>query len=73
LGSFAVAVYSQRVLPRYTAHLAIAAAGVHPLLLAAFIVDDGPLSLQGFSITAMPAFLFAWILGTALAMPRDAR
>jgi hypothetical protein len=45
------------VLPRYTAHLAIAAAAIHPLLLAAFIVQDGPLSLEGFSITGMPAFL----------------
>jgi hypothetical protein len=71
LGSFAVAVYVHRVLPRYTAHLAIAGAAIHPLLLAAFIVHDGPLSLQGFSITGMPAFLFAWILGTALAMPRE--
>jgi hypothetical protein len=70
LGSFAVAVYVHRVLPRYTAHLAIAGAAVHALLLAAFIVADGPLSLEGFSITGMPAFLFAWILGTALAMPR---
>jgi hypothetical protein len=70
LGSFAVAVYIHRVLPRYTAHLAIGGAAIHPLLLAAFIVHDGPLSLQGFSITGMPAFLFAWILGTALAMPR---
>ncbi|BCI84713.1 hypothetical protein MTY66_63380 (plasmid) [Mycolicibacterium sp. TY66] len=71
LGSFAAAVYRYRVLPRYTAHLAIAGAAVHPLLLAAFIVEDGPLSLQGLSITAMPAFLFAWILGTALGMPRQ--
>lgn len=70
LGSFAVAVYRHQVLPRYTAHLALAAAAVHPLLLAAFIVERGPLSLEGLSITAMPAFLFAWILGTASAMPR---
>jgi hypothetical protein len=73
LGSFAVAVYVHRVLARYTAHLAIAAAAIHPLLLAAFITHDGPLSLEGFSITGMPAFLFAWILGTALAMPRQAQ
>ena len=73
LGSFAVAVYLHRVLPRYTAHLAIAGAAIHTLLLAAFIVHDGPLSLEGFSITGMPAFLFAWILATALAMPRKTR
>ncbi|MFZ0835219.1 MAG: hypothetical protein WAM92_19505 [Mycobacterium sp.] len=42
LASFAIAVYVHRVLPRYTAHLAIAAAAVHPVLLAAFIVHDGP-------------------------------
>jgi hypothetical protein len=70
LAAFAIAVYAHRVLPRYTAHFAIAAAAAHPLLLAAFIAHDGPLSLEGFSITGMPAFLFAWILATALAMPR---
>lgn len=53
--------------------MALAAATIHPLLLVTFIVDDGPLSLEGFSITVMPAFLFAWILGTALAMPSDAQ
>lgn len=71
LGSFAVAVYTHRVLPRYTGHLAAAGAIVHPLLLMTFIVGEGPLSLEGISITAMPAFLFAWILGTALALPRN--
>jgi hypothetical protein len=73
LASFAVAVYAHRMLPRYTAHLAIAAAAAHPLLLAAFIAHDGPLSLEGFSITGMPALLFSWILATALAMPREAQ
>lgn len=72
-GSFAVAVYVHRVLPRYAAHLATAVAVIHPLLLAAFIVHDGPLSLEGFSITGMPAVLFAWIFGTAVAMPREAQ
>jgi hypothetical protein len=71
LGAFAAAVYRHRVLPRYTGHLALAAATVHPLLLVSFIVEDGRLSLEGLSITAMPAFLFAWILGTALGMPRQ--
>ena len=70
--SFAVAVYVHRVLPRYTAHLAIVAAAIHLLLLGAFVVHEGPLSLQGFSTTSgIPFFLFAWILGTALAMPRE--
>lgn len=73
LGSFAVAVYAHHVLPRYSAYLAFVGAAIHPLLLAAFIVDDGPLSMEGFSITAMPTFLFAWILATAVAMPRKAQ
>lgn len=71
LSSFAAAVFRYRALPRYTANLGAAAAAVHPLLLCAFIVQHGPLSLQGFSITAMPAFLFTWILGTALGVPRS--
>ena len=70
LGSYAAAVYGYGVLPRYTGHLAVAGAVTHPVLLATFIVRDGPMSLEGVSITAMPAFLFAWILGTAFAMPR---
>jgi hypothetical protein len=74
LGSFAVAVYRYRVLPRSTAHLAITAAAGHLLLLAAFIAHDGPLSLEGFLITwGIPILLFAWILRTALAMPRQPR
>ncbi|MBV8788130.1 MAG: hypothetical protein JOZ00_15750 [Mycobacterium sp.] len=71
LASFAIAVYTYQVLPRHTAHLAIAAAAAHPILLAAFIADNGPLSLQGLSTTTgIPIFLFAWILATGLAMPR---
>jgi hypothetical protein len=71
LGSFAVAVYRYRVLPRSTAHLAVVATAGHLLLLAAFIAHDGPLSLEGFLITwGIPVLLFAWILQTARAMPR---
>lgn len=70
LASFAVAVYVHRLLPTLTAHLAVAAAAAHVLLLAAFIVHDGPLSLEGFSITGIPALLWAWIFVTALAMRR---
>jgi hypothetical protein len=72
LASFAVAVYRYRILPPFTAHLAGAAAAAHLLLLVVFIAHDGPLSLEGFSITGIPALLWAWILVTALAMPREA-
>jgi hypothetical protein len=71
LSFFAAAVYRGGMLPRFTAHLAVAGAAAHVLLLAAFITHRGPLSLEGFSITGIPAFLWAWILVTALAMPRN--
>lgn|GEM_PF-5285196 len=71
LGAFVIAVYARQSLPVYAGHLALAAAVVHPVLLLTFVFRSGPLSLEGYSITAMPAFLFAWILGTALAMPRS--
>jgi hypothetical protein len=74
LGSFAVAVYVHRMLPLSSAHLAVVAAAAHVLLLAAFIAHDGPLSIEGLAITAgIPVLLFAWILRTALAMPREAQ
>jgi hypothetical protein len=69
---FAVAVYRQKMLSRFTAHLAVATAAAHVLLLVGFIAHAGPLSLEGFSITGIPALLWAWILTTALSMPREA-
>lgn len=71
LGAFAVAVYTRQVLPSYAGYLAIAAAVAHPFLLVTFIVRGGPLSLEGIATTVMPAFLVAWMIGTALAMPRS--
>jgi hypothetical protein len=72
LTSFAVAVYRQGMLPRFTARLAVATAAAHVLLLVGFIAHAGPLSLEGFSITGIPALLWAWILTTAPSMPREA-
>jgi hypothetical protein len=68
---FAVAVYRRKMLSRITAHLAVATAAAHVLLLVGFIAHAGPLSLEGFSITGIPALLWAWILTTALSMPRE--
>lgn len=71
LGAFAGAVYFYRALPRSTGHFASVAAVGHVLLIAAFVVPDGPFALQGFATTAgVPILLFAWILRTALAIPR---
>jgi hypothetical protein len=74
LASFAIAVYAHRMLPRSTAHIAVAAVAAHLLFLAVFIVRGGPLSLETFStIGLIPLFLFAWILATALAIPRETK
>lgn len=69
LGAFAIAAYtSNGLVPRATAHLAAVAAAAHVLLLLSFVTPDGPLSLEGFSITGIPALLWAWILVTALTL-----
>ncbi|WP_445167017.1 hypothetical protein ACTXG7_24840 [Mycolicibacterium sp. Dal123E01] len=74
LGAFAIAVYRHRVLPLSTAHVGIVAAAAHLFLIVGFIAHDGPLSLEGFLVTwGIPILLFAWILRTALAMPRNPR
>lgn len=66
LGCFAIAVYRHRVMRRSTAHVAVAAAVAHVLLLVAFIAQTGPLSLQGFLVVwGIPLLLFAWIGHTA--------
>jgi hypothetical protein len=71
-GSFAVAVYRCRVLRRSTAHLAAAAAAGHVVLLSAFVVPAGPLSLQGaLTVWVIPLLLFAWLGHTARAIRID--
>ena len=74
LGAFAALAYAtDGLVPRATAHLASVAAAAHVLLLLAFVVPDGPLSLEGFSITGIPALLWAWILASALTLQPGSR
>jgi hypothetical protein len=68
LFSYAALVFRAGQLPRWTAVLAALAASAHILLLASFLVTDGFVSLEGQVITAIPATLFAWIIGTSIAM-----
>lgn len=68
LGSYAALVLRDGHLPRWTALLAALAAAAHVVLLASFVVTDGFFSLEGHVITAIPATLFAWIIGTGIAM-----
>jgi hypothetical protein len=71
LGAYAHIVWRTGGLPVWTALLAALGAAAHVLLLASFFVSDGFLSLQGQIITAAPATLFIWVLGTAIALRRS--
>ena len=68
LGSYAVLVFRSTVLPRWTAWLGVVGALAHVALLASFVVSEGFFSLEGQVITAIPATLFTWIVGTSVAM-----
>ena len=68
LGSYAALVLRSTGLPRWTAWLGVVGALAHVALLASFVVSEGFFSLQGQVITAIPATLFAWIIGTGIAM-----
>jgi len=69
-GAFAMAIYRSEMLPRWTAHLALATAVAHVLLLGTMITTTAPLGLEDFGITGVPAFLWAWILLVALRLAR---
>lgn len=67
-GAYCALVWSTGRLPRWTAALAAIAAVAHVALLLSFVVRDGFFSLQGQVISAIPATLFVWILGTSIAL-----
>jgi hypothetical protein len=68
LGSYAAVVFRSNTLPRWTAWLGLVGAVAHVALLASFVVSEGFFSLEGEVITAFPATLFLWIIGTGIAM-----
>lgn len=70
LGSYAVQVFSDSRLPGWTAWVAVAAALAHLVLLASLVITSGFFSLEGGVIIAIPATLFAWILGTSIVLLR---
>ncbi len=73
LGSYAARAIRADTLPNWTASLAALAAVAHIALLASFLITDGFFSLEGGVIIAIPATLFAWILGTSVAMKAAVR
>lgn len=68
LGSYAVLIFRSTVLPRWTAWLGLIGALAHVALLASFVVSEGFFSLEGQVISALPATLFMWIIGTGITM-----
>lgn len=73
LGSYAALAFSAERVPAWTGWLAALAALAHVGLLASFLVRGGFFSLEGGVIIAIPATLFAWIVGTTVAMKAFAR
>jgi hypothetical protein len=70
LTAYAAVALTNTHLPRRTGHLAAIAAAAHVFLIVSLVTPSGLLSLEGPSITVVPAFLFAWILSTALTLRR---
>jgi hypothetical protein len=68
LGSYAALALQSESLPRWTASLATAAALAHLFLLASFAIRSGFFSLDGGVTIAIPATLFAWIVGMSWVM-----
>jgi hypothetical protein len=53
--------------------IAIVAALAHVVLLSSLLVTSGFFSLEGGVTIAIPATLFAWIIGTSMAMTAAGR
>jgi hypothetical protein len=68
LASYAASALRSGCLPRWTAWLAVVAALAHLVLLASLLIASGFFSLEGGVTIAIPATLFAWIVGTSVAM-----
>jgi hypothetical protein len=68
LGSYAISTLHTGCLPRCTAWLAVVAALAHVVLIASLLIPSGFFSLEGGVTIAIPATLFAWIVGTSSAL-----
>jgi hypothetical protein len=68
LGAYATLAFGNARMPIWTAWLAVVAALAHLLLFASLVITRGFFSLEGGVTIAIPATLFAWIVGTAVAM-----
>jgi hypothetical protein len=71
LGSYAAQAFRDARLPGWTAWIAVAAALAHLALFASLVVRSGFFSLEGGVTIAIPATLFAWIIGMSVTMMRE--
>jgi hypothetical protein len=70
LGAYATHVFRDRLLPAWTAWIAVAAALANLALLASLVVRSGFFSLEGGVIIAIPGMLFVWILAMSIVLLR---
>jgi hypothetical protein len=70
LGSYAALAFPSSRLPGWTAWVASVAALAHLVLLSSLVIRTGFFSLQGGVTIAIPATLFAWILGMSIVLLR---
>ncbi|MFI4977055.1 MAG: hypothetical protein ACHQC8_00015 [Solirubrobacterales bacterium] len=70
LGSYAAQVFRGGRLPGWTAWVAAVAALAHVVLIASLVITSGFFSLEGGVTIAIPATLFAWIIGTSIVLLR---
>jgi hypothetical protein len=70
LGSYAAQVFRGGRLPGWTAWVAVVAALAHLVLVASLLITSGFFSLEGGVTIAIPATLFAWVIGTSIVLLR---
>lgn len=68
--AFAMLVVKRRILPLWTALLALVGACAHLLIAASFVSHGKILSVEGAVIVLVPGTLFAWIFATSVALLR---
>jgi hypothetical protein len=70
LGAYAAMVRATRLLPIWTAWLALVGVAGHVLIAASLLWRTGFFSLEGEVILLVPGTFFAWILATSVALLR---
>jgi hypothetical protein len=72
LGAYATLVLRSRLLPAWTAWIAVVGSAAHVVIAGSFFERSGFFSLEGDVIIWVPGTFFGWILATSLVLLRDA-